>query len=199
MAMVAAAGGLLPPAAGALLQEVIDVLAIGIALRAVLPGRCTRSPMTPADDRHRARAAGWSTTPVPPSSSRSGPWPTRCRHGDGDWPRRTRLLARLESGLSRTSGPRRGCSCRSWPGCSGGADPTAAMSRTHAEIEHQVGRLRRLLADLDDDSVRARGRGRAAAPALRPVRGAAPAQRPGGGERLRLVPTDSAPRTTRAR
>ncbi len=32
----------------------------------------------------------------------------------------------------------------------GGADATGAMSRTHAEIEHQVGRVRRLLADLDE-------------------------------------------------
>jgi hypothetical protein len=30
----------------------------------------------------------------------------------------------------------------------GGADPTGALSRTHAEIEHQTRRLRRLLADL---------------------------------------------------
>ena len=39
LAMVAAAAGLLPPAAGAVLQELIDVLAIGIALRAVLLGK----------------------------------------------------------------------------------------------------------------------------------------------------------------
>jgi hypothetical protein len=30
----------------------------------------------------------------------------------------------------------------------GGADPTGALSRTHAEIEHQVSRLHRILADL---------------------------------------------------
>jgi len=35
----------------------------------------------------------------------------------------------------------------------GSSDTTAAMSRTHAEIEHQVSRLRRLLADLDNDTV----------------------------------------------
>ena len=34
----------------------------------------------------------------------------------------------------------------------GGTDATAAMSRTHAEIEHQVGRLRRLLVGLDNDT-----------------------------------------------
>ena len=32
----------------------------------------------------------------------------------------------------------------------GGSHATAAITRTHAEIEHQAGRLRRLLADLDD-------------------------------------------------
>jgi hypothetical protein len=32
-------------------------------------------------------------------------------------------------------------------------DATAAMSRTHAEVEHQVGRLRRLLAGLGAEPV----------------------------------------------
>lgn len=49
IAMVAAAVGLLAPAPGAVLQEVIDVMAIGIALRAVLPGKAHSSSMTPAD------------------------------------------------------------------------------------------------------------------------------------------------------
>ena len=35
----------------------------------------------------------------------------------------------------------------------GRTDTTVALSRTHAEIEHQVGRLRRLLTDLDNDTV----------------------------------------------
>ena len=43
VAMVAAAAGLLPPAAGAVLQEVIDVLAIAIALGQCSPARSTRS------------------------------------------------------------------------------------------------------------------------------------------------------------
>jgi iron-sulfur cluster repair protein YtfE (RIC family) len=33
----------------------------------------------------------------------------------------------------------------------GGSDPIGAMSRGHAEIEHQVGRLARLLADIGTD------------------------------------------------
>jgi iron-sulfur cluster repair protein YtfE (RIC family) len=35
----------------------------------------------------------------------------------------------------------------------GGSDATASLSRTHAEIEHQVSRLRRLLRDVDNDTV----------------------------------------------
>ena len=35
----------------------------------------------------------------------------------------------------------------------GSSDTTAAMSRTHAETELQVGRLRRLQSDLDNDTV----------------------------------------------
>ena len=34
-----------------------------------------------------------------------------------------------------------------------GTAATAAITRTHAEIEHQVGRLRRLLGDLDEDTI----------------------------------------------
>jgi len=36
-----------------------------------------------------------------------------------------------------------------------GSDATAAMSRTHAEIEHQVGKLRRLLEGLDSETTQA--------------------------------------------
>ena len=57
VAMVVAAVGLLPPAAGAVLQEGIDVLAIAIALRALLPGRLHTISMS-ADDvatAHRLR------------------------------------------------------------------------------------------------------------------------------------------------
>ncbi len=49
VAMVVAAAGLLPPAAGAVLQEGIDVLAIGLALRAVLPGQVHTLTMAPED------------------------------------------------------------------------------------------------------------------------------------------------------
>ena len=35
----------------------------------------------------------------------------------------------------------------------GGSDATGAISRTHAEIQHQVGRVGRLITDLDNDNV----------------------------------------------
>ncbi|MFF2201505.1 heavy metal translocating P-type ATPase [Streptomyces sp. NPDC058145] len=47
-AMAAAAAGLLPPAAGALLQEVIDVAVILNALRALRVDQAARPPLTPA-------------------------------------------------------------------------------------------------------------------------------------------------------
>ena len=37
----------------------------------------------------------------------------------------------------------------------GGSDATAGLSRTHAEIEQQISRLRRLLAGTDDTDVTA--------------------------------------------
>ncbi len=49
VAMVAAALGYLPPAAGAVLQEVIDLLAIGIALRAMLPSPLHTITISPED------------------------------------------------------------------------------------------------------------------------------------------------------
>ena len=66
VAMVAAAVGLLPPAAGAVVQEIIDVLAIGIALRAVLPGAVHTIAM-PAEDiatAVRLRAEHDATLPL---------------------------------------------------------------------------------------------------------------------------------------
>jgi heavy metal translocating P-type ATPase len=152
VAMGVAAAGLLPPAAGAVVQEVIDVLAIGIALRAVLPGKVHSIVMSSADvaaaqqlktehdsvsgivEQIRAVADGLSTrspelTPV-----------------------RT-LLGRLEEDLVPHERADEALLVPIVARALGGAAATAALSRTHAEIEHQVGRLRRLLADLDDDTV----------------------------------------------
>lgn len=152
VAMVVAALGFLPPAVGALTQEVIDVLAIGIALLALLPGKVHTIAMPTADiaiahglkvehdavlavvEQIRAVADGLSR-----ANCDLGP-----AHG---------LLGRLEGELLPHE---RADEARLVPlvdRALGSSDTTAAMSRTHAEIEHQVSRLRRLLSDLDNDTV----------------------------------------------
>ena len=152
VAMVAAAGGLLPPAPGAVIQEIIDVLAIGIALRAVLPGKVHTIAMPAADiaiahglkvehdavlavvEQIRAVADTLSTQNCDLAPSRT-------------------LFYRLEEELLPHE---RADEARLLPlvdRALGSSDTTAAMSRTHAEIEHQVSRLRRLLSDLDNDTV----------------------------------------------
>jgi hypothetical protein len=150
VAMAAASAGLLPPAAGAVLQEAIDVLAIGLALRAVLPGAVHSIAMEPADvalaqrlkaqhdatlgvvEQIRAVADGLSTqdrdlAPVHALQKQIELYLIPHERADEE------LLVPLVAKAL------------------GGAPATAALSRTHAEIEHQAGRLRRLLDELDGE------------------------------------------------
>ena len=152
VAMVAAASGLLPPAAGAIVQEVIDVLAIGIALRAVLPGSVHTITMAPADVAiaHRLRAEHDAVMPVVEQfrSVADALSTEDCHLG----PART-LLERLDGELLPHERAEEELLVPLVARALGGSDATAAMSRTHAEIEHQASRLRRLLTELDDDHV----------------------------------------------
>lgn len=150
-AMVAAAAGLLAPAAGAVVQEVIDVLAIGLALRAVLPGAVHTIAMPPGDvataqqlraehdsvlpliEKIRSTADALSTHEVMLSPVRS-------------------LLDRLEGELLPHERADEELLVPLVGRALGGTEATAALSRTHAEIEHQVSRLRRLLAGLDAET-----------------------------------------------
>jgi hypothetical protein len=151
VAMVFAAYGLLPPAAGAVVQEVIDVLAIGIALRAVLPGTVHTIAMAPADvaTALRLRAEHDAVLPlIEQIRSAADGLSSQSRELA---PVRM-LLDRLEAELlpheradEELLVPLVGRALR-------GTDATAALSRTHAEIEHQVGKLRRLLVGLDDEN-----------------------------------------------
>ncbi len=148
-AMVAAAAGFLPPAAGAVLQELIDVLAIGLALRAVLPGPTHTVTMAPSDVviGHELRAqheaslglveeirsvADRLTTQLPDIASVR------------------RLLHRLRTELLAHE---RADEAQLVPIVARALGPTATygLTRTHAEIEHQVARLARLVDDLPDD------------------------------------------------
>lgn len=148
VAMVAAAIGLLPPAVGALLQEAIDVAAIGIALVALLPTRVHTVAMSAIDvetarrlyaehcgirpivDQLRTVADGLSETPEDLAPTRT-------------------LLERVENELLPHERAEEAELLPIVERALGGADPIGALSRTHAEIEHQVGRLRRLIDETE--------------------------------------------------
>jgi heavy metal translocating P-type ATPase len=147
LAMLAAAAGALPPAIGAALQEVIDVAAIGIALIALVPVRTHTVAMTPADlaaarhlyEEHRA---------VRPLVERIRGVADALSIQD-DLAGVRRLAEALDSELLPHERAEEADLLPIMERALGGVDPMGALSRTHAEIEHQVARLRRLLDDLD--------------------------------------------------
>jgi len=147
-AMVVAAIGLLPPAAGAVVQEVIDVLAIGLALRAVLPGAVHTIAMAPADVATALRLRAEHDAVLPLIEKIRSTADSLSTHDVNLSPVLT-LLSRLEGELLPHERADEELLVPLVSRALGGTDATAAMSRTHAEIEHQVSRLRRLLAGLD--------------------------------------------------
>ncbi len=147
VAMAVAAAGYLPPAAGAVLQEGIDVLAIGLALRAVLPGREHTVRMAPADVEltRRLRVEHDATIAVVEqiravADQLSTQAPTLA-------PAHV-LLDRLENELLPHEREDEELLVPLVARALGSTAATAALSRTHAEIEHQVRRVRRLLDEL---------------------------------------------------
>ena len=150
-AMVLAAIGLLPPAAGAIVQEVIDVLAIGIALRAVLPGAVHTIAMAPADVATALRLRAEHDAVLPLIEKIRSTADGLSSHTANLPPVRA-LLDRLEGELLPHERAEEELLVPLVDRALGGTDATAAISRTHAEIEHQVSRLRRLLAGLDTET-----------------------------------------------
>jgi heavy metal translocating P-type ATPase len=139
-AMVPAVAGLLSPTAGAILQEVIDVAAIAIALTALLPAR-THTITLPAPDLATAQTLYRQHTAIRPLVEQIRTVADDLEGAATELGPARRLVDQLESELlpheqaeeqqllpilDRALGP----------------DPTGALSRTHAEIEHQVRRLR---------------------------------------------------------
>ena len=149
VAMAAAAAGFLPPAAGAVLQEGIDVLAIGLALRAVLPGRTHTVTMPRADVvmGHELWAQHEASLPVVEEIRAVA---DRISTQAPDLSPVRRLLVRLRTDLLTHE---RADQAQLVPLVARalGLPATYALTRTHAEIEHQVGRLGRLLDDIPDD------------------------------------------------
>ena len=152
LAMVVAALGFLPPAAGAVVQEVIDVLAIGIALRAVVPAAVHTIAMAPADIE-TARQLRAEHDAILPLIEQIRTVADGLSNRSSDLIPVQALLDRLEGELIPHERADEELLVPLVDRALGGTDATAAMSRTHAEIEHQVGRLRRLLTDIELGSV----------------------------------------------
>jgi len=151
-AMGLAAVGLLVPAAGALLQEAIDLAVILNALRALGEGRAHTAVLTgpeaaltydlslehealrPGVEDLQATADALDTLPPGEALVRA--------HAALDF-LRERIIPheRIEEEQLYPLVAR----------ALGGDDPTGAMSRTHAEIAHQTHRLGRLLEEIGED------------------------------------------------
>jgi len=154
-AMGAAAAGLLPAVWGALLQEGIDVAVILNALRALRPP-APDVRMTAAHTaltrrfrtEHQAIRADIEQLRIAADALGSPGAMTRVRQVHGMltrevWPHESAEEAELYPSLNRLLG---------------GIDPTAPMSRAHAEIAYQIARLGRLIDDIgtrapDEDDI----------------------------------------------
>jgi heavy metal translocating P-type ATPase len=147
-AMLIAALGFLPPAAGAVLQEFIDVLAIGIALTAVLPGRMHTVAMATRDIATARRLYGehqavlsvvQQTRDVADALSTAQP----------DLGPTVRLLRRLDTELLPHEQSDEQLLLPLVTRALGARGTTTALSRTHAEIAQKVAELHRLLDYVD--------------------------------------------------
>ena len=154
-AMIAAAVGLLPPVAGALVQEVIDVIAVGNALRALAGPRRRPLPRRAAELIERFRAEHADLHQV-----RAAVRHAADALSDGLTPRaELEIRAAHQLLLDRLLPHERAEETELYPAIGplvGGADGTAPMSRAHAEIERLTARLSRHLAaetPLDHDQL----------------------------------------------
>ena len=150
LAMVAAALGWLPAAWGALLQEVIDVLAIGNALRVLRPS--DTGPRLVGADAALARRFDAEHAVLHPLVDRLAAIADEI--GGTDAPRAADLMAEAQRLMNDEILPHELAEdAELYPridSALGGSDPTGTMSRTHVEIG-------RLAARLDDTLDRIEG------------------------------------------
>jgi len=150
IAMGAAAAGVLPAAAGAVLQEGIDALAILWALRVGLlrPHGTRQIPAADAEvlarlaDDHRATLALVEQVRDVADGLEDG----------ADLSPARRLLADLDGRLLPHERSEERELVPALARITGNADAAGALSRSHAEIEHHVAGLHRLLDELDGDA-----------------------------------------------
>jgi soluble P-type ATPase len=144
VAMLAAAAGLLPPVAGALVQEGIDLGAIAIALTALIPGRAHTVTLRPEDVATAQRLFA--------EHREMRPLVERVRSvadaldGPAYDPAPLRLL--LDDLHNQLLAHERAEEAELLPIMAralGGVEVTSGLSRTHAEIEFQVGRLNHIV------------------------------------------------------
>jgi heavy metal translocating P-type ATPase len=150
LGMVAAGVGLLPPVAGALVQEGIDIAVIANALRALGAGRRRRPAASAAGvsaevrQQHRQlephirglRGLADSLDRLEPTVALAALRDTSRFLVDELLPHERGEDTTLYTEVARVLG---------------GEDPTGAMSRAHLEIAHLVGTFERLLDDLPAD------------------------------------------------
>ena len=152
VAMVAAALGWLAPAVGAALQEVIDLLAIAVALRAVLPTRLHTVELS-EDARRTLAALRAQHDDLAPVVERVAGVADGLSTEAPDLTDARALLDTLEGDLLPHERADEELLLPLVARALGGHDAVAALSRTHAEIEHQVTRLRRLLDAVAVDEI----------------------------------------------
>jgi heavy metal translocating P-type ATPase len=144
-AMGAAAVGLLPAVWGALLQEAIDVAVILNALRALRP---------PAPDVHMtaAHTALTERFRTEHQAIRTDIEELRAAADTLDAPGAMTRVRRVYDKLTREVWPHESAEeTELYPSLNrllGGVDPTAPMSRAHAEIAYQIARLGRLIDEI---------------------------------------------------
>jgi hypothetical protein len=148
-AMGPAAAGLLSPTIGAMLQEAIDVIAIVLALTALLPTR-THTVTLPAADLATARRLYAQHAAVRPLVTQVRTVADNLSATEPDLDPLRPLLDRLETQLLPHERAEEAQLLPILARALGGPDPTGALSRTHAEIEHLVRRLRRVCEDIGD-------------------------------------------------
>jgi heavy metal translocating P-type ATPase len=147
-AMGVAAVGLLPAVWGALLQEGIDLVVILNALRALRPGR-TRTRLAAPDAALTRRFRGEHETiraAIEQLRSAADALGTGSPGAAMDQARQVRRLL-----VERVEPHERAEETELYPALDrllGGTEPTATMSRAHAEIAHQIRRFGQLIDDI---------------------------------------------------
>ena len=146
--MLVAAFGFLPPVAGALVQEAIDVAVILNALRALGGRRRGRAPRgMPAETAHRLKSEHAELMPYIEQLEAAA-----TRLPEMSAVRQREELVRLQDMLDHQLLPHeQGDERRLYPEVAKllpGEDPLAVMSRTHREVFHLAGLFGRIVADV---------------------------------------------------